>query len=43
VEANIVINQVEEEDSVGYVDVEIMELDDEEKNTMPKTTIPKYV
>jgi hypothetical protein len=34
---------VEEEDSIGYVDVEIMELDDEEKNTMPETTIPKDV
>jgi len=34
---------VEEEDSIGYVDVEIMELDDEEKNTMLETTIPKDV
>ncbi len=40
-EANIIINEVEEEDSIECVDVEMMESNDEDESTMPETTIPK--
>jgi len=41
VEANTITNEVEEEDSTTCANVEIMESDDKENNTMPKPQSPK--